>query len=272
MKKTAPFLVLALLGSTPAQAYDQGYSWEVELGAQQLEFVRDSEVDRNRGSFRATYYPQPVRTCCYPLAELAFMNRATGVYASYEHEEKTSQDLYRLGADYYYMPGMYAAAEFSHVQKFAQPNRGNESDTGFTLLLGLVPQSLPQLRLFAGGSINSPDYFQENLFHLGTKFLYETDGGQALNLELQHDIFDDKLKSSVVDLSAEFYFNRHFSVGTGIIIANNKDHDNASARLSSQWFFNPFFSISARYEFEAAVYHDPTRLADIASVDLKMRF
>lgn len=274
MNRKVYLLMAAALSVSPVQAqeYDQDYHWETQLNFQRLDFPGDWPENRDRGHFRATYYPQPVRTCCYPLKEVAFMNRATALYASYEYEDDTFQEVLRLGADYYYIPGMYGAAEITHVRKFAQPGLDENNDTGFGLVLGLVPQSLPQLRLTAGVTFNSPDHFQRPVISVTTKFLHHTRGGQALNLELRQELVDNPLKSTVTDLSGEFFFNRHFSIGTGVNVASNQEQENTTPRVNSELFLTSLISAEFSYRWEASLYNNPDRVADIFSATLRLRF
>ncbi|MDX1588088.1 MAG: putative porin [Oleiphilaceae bacterium] len=273
-RKAHLLMMVAALSASPALAYDydHDYQWETQLGFQPLAFPEDTPEDRNRGHFQAIYYPQPVRTCCHPLKELAFVNRATAIHASYEYEDDTFQEIYRLGADYYYIPGMYGAAQVTHVRKFAQPELDEGNDTGFGIVLGLVPQSLPQLRLTAGVTWNSPDHFQRPVVAVTTKFFHQTEGGGALNLELVQELVDNPLKSTITDLSAELYYNRHISIGTGINISSNRQEENVSPRVSTELFLTRLISLSVEYRWEKSLDNNPSRVADSLSGQARVRF
>ena len=100
MKKLA---IASALLSAMALTGTAAHAYQTEIGASAG--VVDQDVGGTNGSFGVdgTYYFNPVQTRNAPLAEAAFLDRASNVSAQYQYDEVGNNDRHRygVGAEYF---------------------------------------------------------------------------------------------------------------------------------------------------------------------------
>ena len=245
----------------------QTYRSEISLDylRRDREALPDSESDTWRVS--GTYYFSPVNTASHPLAEAAFLEKASNLSVSYLHEEWDYSDTY--GSFHYetsvteedlnvdielFIPNtmFYVAAGMTRDESKYRTtvfymeddlNPGVETDTetdgdnSWHGSLGVTP---------IDGLLIWSDFYEDVDLdeHWNLNAKYVTDwNGNAINIEGGYNDYDGDYSIYVV---SDYYFDRTFSVGTGVSYIDADDSDN-SYILRTRKFFTDRFSIHANY-------------------------
>ena len=245
----------------------QTYRSEISLDylRRDREALPDSESDTWRVS--GTYYFSPVNTASHPLAEAAFLEKASNLSVSYLHEEWDYSDTYGsfryetsvteedLNADielfipntmFYVAAGMTRDESKYRTTVFYMEddlNPGEETDTetdsdnSWHGSLGVTP---------IDGLLIWSDFYEDVDLdeHWNLNAKYVTDwNGNAINIEGGYNDYDGDYSIYVV---SDYYLDRTFSVGTGVSYIDADDSDN-SYILRTRKFFTDRFSIHANY-------------------------
>lgn len=245
----------------------QTYRSEISLDylRRDREALPDSESDTWRVS--GTYYFSPVNTASHPLAEAAFLEKASNLSVSYLHEEWDYSDTYGsfryetsvteedLNADielfipntmFYVAAGMTRDESKYRTTVFYMEddlNPGVETDTetdgdnSWHGSLGVTP---------IDGLLIWSDFYEDVDLdeHWNLNAKYVTDwNGNAINIEGGYNDYDGDYSIYVV---SDYYLDRTFSVGTGVSYIDADDSDN-SYILRTRKFFTDRFSIHANY-------------------------
>ena len=245
----------------------QTYRSEISLDylRRDREALPDSESDTWRVS--GTYYFSPVNTANHPLAEAAFLEKASNLSVSYLHEEWDYSDTY--GSFHYetsvteedlnvdielFIPNtmFYVAAGMTRDESKYRTtvfymeddlNPGVETDTetdgdnSWHGSLGVTP---------IDGLLIWSDFYEDVDLdeHWNLNAKYVTDwNGNAINIEGGYNDYDGDYSIYVV---SDYYLDRTFSVGTGVSYIDADDSDN-SYILRTRKFFTDRFSIHANY-------------------------
>lgn len=166
--------------------------YQIEAGASYYHFDRDGGGSDGSFGVRGEYHFAPVQTRNHPLAEAAFLERSTNVYA----QSAEDFDVLSVGGEFYVPNTMfYVAADVSHYD-YAR------SDTVVTGTFGVLP--LDGLRITT--SVTDDGYDA----NVSVKYVTALGAVNFLNVEAsyQDDDWDDYLS-----IGADFYIDRTFSVG-----------------------------------------------------------
>ena len=245
----------------------QTYRSEISLDylRRDREALPDSESDTWRVS--GTYYFSPVNTANHPLAEAAFLEKASNLSVSYLHEEWDYSDTYGsfryetsvteedLNADielfipntmFYVAAGMtrdeskYRTTVFymeDDLNPGVETDTETDSDNSWHGSLGVTP---------IDGLLIWSDFYEDVDLdeHWNLNAKYVTDwNGNAINIEGGYNDYDGDYSIYVV---SDYYLDRTFSVGTGVSYIDADDSDN-SYILRTRKFFTDRFSIHANY-------------------------
>lgn len=165
-------------------------SYQGEIGANY------TDVDGGDGAFgiRGEFHLNPVQTRNHPLAEAAFLERSTNVYA----EANNDFDQLTLGGELYIPDTMFYVG--ARVERWDN----GTSDTTAYATLGLTP--IDGLRVTTEFSDDGYDA------NIAAKYVVDLGAGNFANFEgeFRDGDFDDYLS-----LMADFYFDRTLSVGAG---------------------------------------------------------
>lgn len=224
MKLKALAAITALsLGSSLALAD----SYRSEFAAAYDDFDGDVKTLLVGGAF---YFDQ-VDTSGKPLAEAAFLNKASNVslIAGTADINGASDNVDTVGAGVeFYVPNtiLYVAADVTRWSV------GDDSDNNWTATLGVTP---------IDGLLVTTQYDDDvdYEFNVQAKYVTQLAGETALNLEAGHanSDFDD-----YNFVAADYYFNRAFSIGAMI-----EDQSESAYTLRTNYFINEQFYVGGSY-------------------------
>lgn len=181
----------------------------------------DLDGDVKTTALHGDFYFKPVETSGKPLAEAAYLQKASNVNLSIGTKDfggDDNIDVVVAGVEFY-VPDtiLYVAADF------ARASAGGNSDSNWTATLGVTP--IDGLRVTTVYD-DSVDY----KFNVQAKYVTQLDGDTAINLEAGHasdDFNDDNY------VAADYYFNHAFSVGAMI-----EDQGETGYTLRTNYFVN----------------------------------
>ncbi len=182
------------LALATAFAFSSGFAvadYQSEVGANY------TDVEDGDGAFGVygQMHFSPVQTRNHPLAEAAFLERSTNVYAAAGDDF----DSLTVGGELYVPDTMfYIGARVNRV------DTGADDETTAYATLGLTP---------IDGLLVTTEFSEDGYdANLSAKYVTSLGGGNFVNLQgtYQDSDFDDMLS-----LFADFYFDRTFSVGAG---------------------------------------------------------
>ncbi len=165
-------------------------SYQSEVGASY------TDVENGDGAFGiyGEIHFAPVQTRNHPLAEAAFLERSTNVYASANDDF----DLLTVGGELYVPDTMfYVGGRVTRVD-----NAAGDETTAFATL-GMTP---------IDGLLVTTEFSEDGYdANISAKYVTSLGGGNFVNLEgiYQDTDFDD----DILSLGADFYFDRTWSVG-----------------------------------------------------------
>ncbi len=164
-------------------------SYQAEIGADY------TDVDGGDGAFgiHGEFHFNPVQTRNHPLAEAAFLEQSSNVYAAADNDF----DVLTVGGEMYVPDTMFYAGA-----RVARTDFNGSDDTTLYATLGLTPVD----GLLVTTEFNDDGYDA----NVQAKYVTALGGGNYVNLEGEYrdSDFDDYLS-----LGADFYFTRTLSVG-----------------------------------------------------------
>lgn len=256
-----PIIALGALAYATCVSADD-YQTEISAGYSN----QDAQYsDADQYSLSGRYYFKPVDTSTGPLAEAAFLQRSSSVALNYTRGDwdyhypqpegrgtrgSGNFDSYSVNADFY-LPNsiFYAGLTLSHgeaesrnqvllnddqtFETFSQ----KDSDTRVSAELGLTP--------LHGLLISSVFYEDQDLqddWNLGARWVTEL-LGSSIALDGRYQYADG---SDLIDLGADFYFDRSFSIG--LSHATTLDYgDYTVTHVRARKFFTEAFALEAGY-------------------------
>ncbi|TVZ38150.1 putative general porin [Alteromonadaceae bacterium 2753L.S.0a.02] len=201
------------------------YIGEVEAHAGRV----DANSNTNYIGGSATLYLQAVDTTGLPLAEAAFLNRATDIYAYltfFDSDYDDGQNMGVGGEVYFPHTMFYAAASFNRTDADSGKN------DSWTITGGITPAE--NLRLTT--SYTEDAGYDPNI---DAKYVLLLPGEQSLNLEA--GFYDDDVNS--YNAGFDFYLNNSTSAGAALSDSGSQ----TSYTFRGRHFFNPSFYVDAQY-------------------------
>lgn len=216
MKKLA--IVSALLATLAGVNVAHAYQYEVGAGISRTD--PDTGKATNDLTVEGTYYLAPVDVKNYPLAEAAFMNRASNVNAAltYGKNSPTTKTDISVGGEYY-VPNsdFYASAGYANDRR---KNAGTtDNNENFDAEVGMLP--MPNLLVAVGVAGNSDNTDPT----LRAKYVYKL-GANDVNLEANASFGD----LDQFGIGADYYFDRTLSLGAAYNDNGNTDSFGIRAR------------------------------------------
>ncbi|MGD8175705.1 putative porin [Marinimicrobium sp. ARAG 43.8] len=209
MKSLAVATVLAASSGLAVAA-----PYQAEVGASY------TDVEHGDGAFGmyGEFHFNPVQTRNHPLAEAAFLERSTNVYAAAADDF----DALTVGGELYIPDTMfYVGARISRW------DYGNDDDTTVYATLGLTP---------IDGLLVTTEFSDDGYdANIAAKYVTSLGGGNFINLEGQYydGDYDD-----YVSVGADFYFDRTWSVGA----AATDNFGDDQFTLRTEKFFTEYVS------------------------------
>lgn len=231
MKKLA--LASALLATLATANVAQAYQYDVGAGVSRT----DPDVGKatNDLSVEGTYYFAPVDVKNYPLAEAAFMNRASNVGAAitYGKDSPTTNTNIQLGGEYY-VPNSDFYVGAGYAKDETKTSGVKDSIENYSAEVGMLP--MPNLLVAVGVVDNS----QGTDPTLRAKYVYKL-GANDVNLEAKASFGD----ADVFNVGADYYIDRTLSVGAAYTDNGNSDSFGIRARK----FISQDVSVQAAVDF-----------------------
>ena len=239
MKKLA--IASALLSALAITGTANAYQAEIGASAGLI----DPDNGSSSGSFGVdgTYYFNPVQTRNAPLAEAAFLDRASNVNAKYQYDELGNDERhqYGVGAEYFvpnsdfYLSGNVGRDDI----KF---DRGGDFDT---TVYGAEVGYLPAPGLLIAAGLKGYDNDNEDGVDptLRAKYVTTLSNGKDINLEAGAAFGD----LDEYNLAADYFIDKTLSVGVDYY--NNDLRESNEFGINARKFFTPQVSLEGRVGF-----------------------
>lgn len=239
MKKLA--IASALLSALAVTGTANAYQAEVGASAGLI----DPDNGSSSGSFGVdgTYYFNPVQTRNSPLAEAAFLDRASNVNAQFNYDEVGDDEVtkYGVGAEYY-VPNSDFYVSGNIARQDVEFSDGGDFDTTlYGAEIGYLPA--PGLLIAAGLKGYDNDYDDGVDPTLRAKYVTTLSNGKAINLEAGAAFGD----LDEFNLAADYFIDKSLSVGADYY--SNDLNDNSEFGVSARKFFNQQVSLEGRVGF-----------------------
>lgn len=221
----AAFLA-TLMASSIASAY------QVEVGAGYSSVSPDMGGDIDTLAIGADYYLTPVKNDVNPLAEAAFLSKASAIGLGYANVDDGTNDADALSLrTEYYVPN----SEFYVSGALTRVDNGVDEDTLFDANVGYF---------FAQNflaTVGAKDDGQDHNLAVGAKYVTKW-GQNTVNLEGGLLFADD----TAVSVAADYYVDSTFSVGAGITDSGAAGSDPVY-NINARKFFTPAVAVGVSY-------------------------
>ena len=239
MKKLA--IASALLSALAITGTAHAYQAEVGASAGLI----DPDNGSSSGSFGVdgTYYFNPVQTRNAPLAEAAFLDRASNVNAKYQYDEVGDDERhqYGVGAEVFipnsdfYLGGKVGRDDYSFG------NGGDFDTTVYSAEVGYLPA--PGLLIAAGLKGYDNDYNDGVDPTLRAKYVTTLSNGKDINLEAGAAFGD----LDEYNLKGDYFIDKTLSLGADYY--SNDLSDTSEFGINARKFFTPQVSLEGRVGF-----------------------
>ncbi|WP_179999136.1 putative porin [Acinetobacter sp. YH12239] len=248
MKKLA--IASALLSALAVTGTANAYQAEVGASAGLI----DPDNGSTSGSFGVdgTYYFQPVQTRNAPLAEAAFLDRASHVNAKYQYSEVGDDERHQYGVGVeYFVPN----SDFYVSGNVGRDDRkfdiGPDFDeTVYGAEVGYLPA--PGLLIAAGLKGYDNDYDDGVDPTLRAKYVTTLSNGKDINLEAGAAFGD----LDEYNLAADYFIDKTLSVGVDYYSKDTGPADTNEFGVSARKFFTPQVSLEGRVGFGELANND----------------
>lgn len=230
--------------SSIAYAAESSYRAEVAAGYGQYSIDGTDMFNKSEYDISGVYYFSGVDTKSHPLAEAAFVERSSNIYARWNRVDYdnfgSSLDVSAIGIDFYVPSTMlYIGAGIEQLNG----KNGIETyeDSAWYAKLGIAPIDglLVWSQFYEDADVS--DYWNIN-----AKYVVPLSGENAINFEARYANWDDQ--DSDTEISADYYFTRNFSLGAGYTISDSVD----TIELRARHFFGDKFSMEVGYATEGS--------------------
>lgn len=220
------------------------YQSEISASYADIDVSDDSEEGYFVG-LEGTYYFSPVDTKNHPLAEAAFVEKASNVYLglnNYEFKEAGDRlDIYQrtLGVDFYVPNTLFyvGAGVNEYKSKYSWPaegsfDGGSESSkwqSNWFIKAGIAP--VTGLLVW---SEFTEDVDVSDEWNINGKYVIPLSGEQALNVEASYEQSDISYVADTITGAVDYYLDRHLSLGAGFI---NNSYESGSGDDSNTDYF-----------------------------------
>lgn len=248
MKKLA--ITSALLSALAVAGTANAYQAEVGLSAG----LTDPDHGSTTGLYgvNGTAYFKPVQVRNAPLAEAAYLDRASNVKAQYSYSKVDDAKLhdYSLGAEYF-IPNsdFYASAEIGR-KDIKLKHASNLNTTTYAAEVGYLP--IPGMLIAVGAKGFDNDDISRTSPSLRAKYVTEISNGQDVNFEAGATFG----KTREYNVAADYYLDKTLSLGADFY--KNNSLDNREYGIKANKFFNQQVSLEGRVGFGKLYNNDYT--------------
>ena len=250
MKKLA--IASALLSALAVTG--TAHAYQAEVGASAAYVDPDNGSSGSAFGVNGTYYFNPVQTRNAPLAEAAFLDRASNVNAHVSYADRGDLDdtTYGIGAEYY-VPNsdFYVSGDISRNNAERYNYLGDKFDfdtTYYGAEVGYLPAPGLLIALGLKGYDNDNDDGVDPT--LRAKYVTTLSNGKDINLEAGAAFGD----LDEYNLAADYYIDKTLSVGVDYY--NNDLVDQSEFGINARKFINQQVSVEGRVGFGEAGSND----------------
>jgi len=257
--KLLPAIITAAGLLTAPFALAATYQSEISATYADIDISDDSEEGYFIG-LEGKYYIAPVDTANHPLAEAAFIEKASNVYlklGNYELKDTGDRlDIYQrsLGIDFYIPNSIFyvGAGVNEYKSKYIWPsdedsNAGSNSskwNSEWFVKAGIAPVTGLLVWSEFTENVNVSDEWNIN-----GKYVIPLSGEQALNIEASYEKTYDFVDT--ITVAADYYLDRNLSLGAGFVNSSyDGDGDNNSETgylIRARQFFTDNASLELSY-------------------------
>ena len=243
MKKLA--IASALLSALAITGTANAY--QAEIGASAAYVDPDNGSSGNAFGVDGTYYFNPVQTRNAPLAEAAYLDRASnvGAYATFADRGNTDSNTYGANVEVFvpnsdfYLSGGVSQNERESVNQFGQ--KYDWDTTYYQAEVGYLPA--PGLLIAAGLKGYDDDNNDGVDPTLRAKYVTTLSNGKDINLEAGAAFGD----LDEYNLAADYYIDKTLSVGVDYY--DNDLQNTNEFGINARKFFTPQVSLEGRVGF-----------------------
>jgi hypothetical protein len=232
---SALFSVVAMTGTA--------HAYQAEVGASAG--LIDPDNGSSSGSFGVdgTYYFNPVQTRNAPLAEAAFLDRASNVNAHYAYNEVGDDEVNNYGAGVeFFVPNSDFYLSGNIGRQDIEFNNGADSDTTlYSAEVGYLPA--PGFLVAAGLKGYDNDHDDGVDPTIRAKYVTQLSNGKDINLEAGASFGD----LDEYNLAADYFIDKSFSVGADYY--SNDLNDVNEFGVNARKFLTPQVSLEGRVGF-----------------------
>ena len=241
MKKLV--IASALLSALAITGTANAYQAEVGASAGLI----DPDNGSSSGSFGVDgkYYFNPVQTRNAPLAEAAFLDRASNVGANYQYDEVGDNERHQYGVNAeYFVPNsdFYVSGNIGRDDRKIS-NGPNFDETVYGAEVGYLPA--PGLLIAAGVRGYDNDYDDGVDPTLRAKYVTTLSNGKDINLEAGAAFGD----LDEYNVKADYFIDKTLSIGADYYSKDNGPLDTNEFGISARKFFTPQVSLEGRVGF-----------------------
>lgn len=284
MKKTALSLAVACAVGVSAAAMADEYQYELSIGYDRLKQTGSAGYKGDTWSLSGTYYLDSIDDSAGPLAEAAFLNKASFLNAHYGYLAKDFDgDAFGVGGEYVTNEhGIILGASYDWADDVRLDSITGSADVdSYRLTIGQYLTDTTTVRLsYQNDDIDaSNSLFDYEVDTVGLNVRHLTgDLGNGLHLALEGDLeriqrdirYGSKYRNTLMGVGADLYLNQNFSVGAGYhYITGDDEFDGDGFEVRARYHLNPQFFVAAKYGHE-----EPDELArtKVWGVELATRF
>lgn len=242
MKKLA--IASALLSALAITGTANAY--QAEVGASAGYIDPDHGSSGSEFGVNGTYYFSPVQTRNAPLAEAAFLDRASNVkaHATFADRGDVDDNTYGAGVEYF-VPNsdFYVSGDISrnNLEEKTPAGKVDHDTTYYAAEVGYLPA--PGFLVAAGvkGYDNDKDDGADPTIR--AKYVTQLSNGKDINLEAGASFGD----LDEFNLAADYFIDKSFSVGADY--SSNDLKDQSEFGINARKFFNQQVSLEGRVGF-----------------------
>jgi hypothetical protein len=256
--KLLPAIIAAAGFLTAPFALAATYQSEISANYADVD-VSDSSEEGYIVNLEGKYYFAPVDTANHPLAEAAFIKKASNAYlnlGNYEFKENGDRlDIYQrsLGVDFYIPNTLFylGAGIEEHKSKYTWPADGDSSagsssnqwDSAWFVKAGIAP--VTGLLVW---SEFTEDVDVSDEWNIKGKYVVPLTGEHALNIEASYEDSYDSINSFA--LAVDYYVDHNLSLGAGFINTSYDDNEFIDSESSTDYLIRArqFFTDNASLE------------------------
>lgn len=284
MKKSALSLAVACALGVSGTAVASGYQYELSIGYDRVDQKGSYGYKGDTWSLSGIYYLDQIDDSTGPLAEAAFLNKASFLNAHYGYLAKDFDgDAFGVGGEYVTSErGVILGASYDWIDDIRLDGVSGGADVdSYRLTIGQYLTDTTTVRLsYQNDDVdadNSLYDFEVDTVGLNVRHL-TGDLGNGIHLALEADLqrierdfrAADTYRNTLMGVGADMYFNRNFSVGVGYhYITGADEFEGDGFDVRARYHVNPNFFVAASYGHEEP---DDIARTKVWGVELATRF